>query len=249
MKMINIAICDDEQSILDWLHKKIAFIFNQKSLVFNISTFKNGNLLLNAHKINNFDIVFLDIDMKPIDGFQTAEKLREVTNNLYIVFVTSKHHLMKNSFDYQPFNFICKDSLDILYLDLEHVCNTLIKHFKQHTNITIKDNFEGEYDIPICDLIYINSDKHYLIYHVLFKTPSDCRLLELRERGTIAQKEIELSNYDFLKPHRRYLVNMRHITKLDKVSDNISLSNGDIIPISQKLKSDILHKFMIYKRR
>lgn len=247
--MINIAICDDEQTMLDWLCEKVKMIFAEKSLVFNISTFQDGNALLDFHKHNKIDIAFLDIDMKPINGFQTAEKLKEITNKTYIVFVTSMHHLMKKSFDYQPFNFICKDSVDILFSDLEHVCEKLIKNFKQNTIITIKDNVEGAYEIPICDLLYISSDKHYLDYHILLQTADGKRYFELKERGTISEKHEELSNFDFLKPHRRFLVNMHHITKLDKVIDGILLSNGEKIPVSQNLKNKVINQYMVYKRR
>lgn len=247
--MINIAICDDEQSVLDWISKKTTEVFNNKSLAFNISTFKNGNILLNAHNLNKFDIVFLDIDMKPIDGFETAKKIKEIDNDTYIVFVTSKHHLMKDSFDYQPFNFICKDSLENMSYELERICNKLIRIFKQNKIIRIYDTVEGAYDIPICDLMYINSEKHYLTYHILLKTETGKRYLKLKERGTISQKEAELLDFDFLKPHRRYLVNMRHISRLDKVIKDITLLNNEKIPVSQKSKEETIKKYLIFKRR
>ena len=61
--------------------------------------------------------------------------------------------------------------------------------------------------------------------------------------------EIErlLSEYEFIKPHRSYLVNYSYISSIKK--DNIELSNKELIPISRNRTEAVKHEFITYTNR
>ena len=46
------------------------------------------NCLSSSH-IAKYDIVFLDVNMDELDGMETAQKIRKVSNDVFIVFVTA----------------------------------------------------------------------------------------------------------------------------------------------------------------
>ena len=242
--MIRVAICDDEPVTLKFLQLQLQKLFASCHLSAEIECFKSGNLLLERHKLMPFDILFLDIDMPRISGFAIAEKIREISEKTYIVFVTSKEDLMYQSFDYQPFHFICKRSPEETYRDLERVVRKLIRSFKHNLQVWIQDNYYGPRLVTLSDIYYIKSEKHYLIYYL-----TDPSIPYLKERGLISDKEKEFEAYDFVKSHKQYLVNMIHISHFDILRHTIRMTDGTEIPISKSCRESAAEKFRLFKRR
>ncbi len=60
--MIRIAICEDEQTLLDQLTAWVKAILEKNMIACNIESFQNGGALLAREA---FDILLLDIEMEP----------------------------------------------------------------------------------------------------------------------------------------------------------------------------------------
>ncbi len=92
--IVSIHICDDDQDfvlkIKGQIEKYITGVYT-----FNINTFNCGKDLLNSFKQKAADIVFLDIDMPGLDGFDIAKSLSEYSQKVFIIFVTSLMILKK----------------------------------------------------------------------------------------------------------------------------------------------------------
>lgn len=109
--MLKIAVCDDDETMLGFLTDKISEIYNQNSIEFVIRPFLSGKFFLNSHKEYPFDVVFLDIDMPEISGFDIAEQVNNISETL-IVFVTSHDELVYSSIKFRPFRFIRKTYIE-----------------------------------------------------------------------------------------------------------------------------------------
>ncbi|MCD8048131.1 MAG: LytTR family DNA-binding domain-containing protein [Clostridia bacterium] len=240
--MIKIAVCDDEKSFVNILHQNLKSIFDDLSLEIEIDDFCDPVPLLNSFSEILYDVVFLDIDM-PLSGFDVAAKLRELSSHTQIIFVTSKHNLVYDSFDYRPFYFICKRTPEDLYSDLTHVAKKLAAFFAQHKTLEINDIVLGSVTIPINEIYYIKSEKHYLFYYS--SSSSD----PIKERRTLSSLSDALQSCGFIKPHRQYLVNMYHISCVDAFINTITMRNGDNIPIGRSLKSQALEQYRLFKRQ
>ena len=72
---VNIAICDDEEIILEIMKEKCITILNESNIEYDIILFNNGRKLLK--EVEDIDIIFLDINMPELDGFSIAELLRK----------------------------------------------------------------------------------------------------------------------------------------------------------------------------
>ena len=72
--MLRIAICDDEKYMSDKIKMMVSDYFREKNMDIVISQFSSGEELLKDNK--TIDILFLDIQMKGMDGMETARKLR-----------------------------------------------------------------------------------------------------------------------------------------------------------------------------
>ena len=94
---MKIAICDDNEDLLKNMHFILQNIFKQYTSYFEIFSFSSGNLLLKSHKESNFDVIFLDIDMPEINGFDVAKNIRMGYSGCRIIFITSHSELVKFS--------------------------------------------------------------------------------------------------------------------------------------------------------
>lgn len=104
--MINIAICDDEQTSLDSIKKLATDFFRNQNIKINISLFSSGEELLSSDK--DIDILFLDIQMKQLNGIETAKKIRNKSYKCFLIFITVLKEMVFQSFEVQPFDYMLK---------------------------------------------------------------------------------------------------------------------------------------------
>ena len=240
---MRIAVCDDEPKFSQIISETLVDCLKLLSASADIHRFQDGRKMLETALNEPCDVYFLDIDMPEISGFETAEIIRGRSLDTYIVFVTSCEECMHESFDYQPFHFVCKGDDEKLRKDLKKVIEKLLRRFKQSQKIEINDTLGNINKIALCDIVYVKSDDHYLCYYIKGNDEP------LKERAVMKTLEKRLSEFDFIRLHKQYLVNMRHIEKFD-IYTNTAVVTGSIkIPISKSLRQTALEKYKLYKRR
>lgn len=229
--MIRIAICDDNNVFLKILSKMVKDEFLKHIDDVNIENYVSGNLLLNHHVSKPFDVVFLDIDMPKIDGFTVAQALRDLNDSCYIIFVTAHSELVYDSFNFHPLNFITKSDLPLLKNRLHEVVEQIMVQIKQNKQIKISNTEFGQVSVYIKDILYIESNKHYVIYHLAGnKEP-------VQVRDNISELEKQMVPYDFFRVHRKYLINLRHVFNIDKHNDLVMFKQGFSLPMSRNYKA------------
>lgn len=241
--MINIAVCDDNIVFLNNFNKIIDKCFRRFTEDFNISIVSNGTLLLAKHNEKPFDIIFLDIDMPNVTGFDVARTIRDKFSRCFIIFITNHSELVYESMDFQPFNFIRKNCGIPVEKSVEKIVNKLIRHMRQNEKILIEDDISGRNIVYLKDIIFIESEKHYVLYHVLGKDIP----IKMRDNISICEKKYE--NYDFVRIHKRYLVNMRFLSNIDNKRNEVTL--GDIhvrLPMSKNYKKMVDEKYTLFLR-
>ena len=228
---MRIAVCDDEELF------RIEFkTILDKVLVnseYDIDTFPGGSSLYEAFLKNPFDLVFLDIEMPGIDGITLAKRLRAVSENVQIVFLTSHIEYALEGYEVNALRYLVKP------VDMNKLSEVL-KYIQDKKNnsrqIMIKQ--EGEdIVIDISDVIYIESlDKNVRI--VTSKS-------EYITRYNISDYEEELKNSGFLRIHRGYLISL---SKVKKIVKNDVVMDGDIsLPVSRsniKTLKDALYAYV-----
>lgn len=238
--MITAAICDDEQTMLDYLYEHISVEFKRQGTDIKIGKFTSGKDFLNAHEAEPFDVVFLDIRMPDIDGFEVAKELRDSSDNTQIIFVTTEDGLVYDSFDYQPFWFIPKTNPEILKAKLQTAIKKLTDRMAQNRKICLKLPRGEERYIYSDTILYIYSQSNYL--NIVRKSET----INIREKITVFSENLPLQM--FVRIHNRYIVNMQQIAAVDCTDYKIVLKNEEVLYVSRAYKSSFLEQYNLYQR-
>lgn len=83
--------------------------------------------------------------------------------------------------------------------------------------------------IPLYKITYIKSDGHYLEYYL-----TDGKIK--RSRGSLSKKEKLLIHYDFIRVHKRYIVNMKHISRVDRYNDIVYIMDNEEVNLGKAYK-------------
>lgn len=244
--MIKIAVCDDDQNTLAQLEKYIDSGFRKYTTDIEIHSFDNGQLLLNANDHKKFDVLFLDIDMPKITGFDIAKELRDSFKNCYIIFISSHSDLVYKSFDFQPFNFIRKSPIELFTDTLNNVIKKLMSNMKQNESIILEDEISGKVAVYYRNIIYIKSDRHYLYYYLQRHDEP------IKIRGSINDIESHLEEYDFARIHRSIIINLRFVLSIDTKVGKIYIQNDSTqkaLSLSKSYKENVNMKYTLYLRK
>lgn len=209
--MFRIAVCDDESYFRKHIREVLAEYMEEKGILYEIDEFESGKEFINLGiEIARYKVVFLDINMEELDGMETAQKIREVNRDIYIVFVTAFINYTLEGYKVDAVRYILKNNVNFPELLFE--CMDAI-NAKMNYEVKRKSfNFnEGTKNIPIDRLLYIESRLHKLEFYVME---------ENLNKYTMYRKldilEDELKGYDFLRIHQSYLVNLKHISKVSR---------------------------------
>ncbi len=238
--MIRVAICDDNKSMLDFLREKVDAIFTENERLHQISGYLSGQDFLNDYTSNPFDVVFMDIVMPEMDGFEVAKQIRRISSNTYIIFITTESSLVYESFDFQPFYFIPKGKPQVVEERLRHVVGKLAIHTAANEKILIDGAYDKEYVSPT-DILYVKSSSNQVTFHFV-----DGKTKQIRKKLTDLFES--LNHYIFAKTHNRVIVNMKHIERVDYPNMEILLDNGELIPISRSCKKDFEDAYIRFTR-
>lgn len=213
---MRIAICDDEQE-QRILMKQYAKQYDQS---LQVDIYESAlDLLLSAERIS-YDIVFMDIEMPPPNGFEVATALRKKSNPPLVIFVTKS-----NSYTIQgygiAFRYLPKP---VAYETFSAVLTLAIK---EREPVKISFMCDGTYKIlSVKDIVYCETFDHNVTVHT--------RETEFTARMTLAELVAKLPSEDFAQPHKSYLINLGFVQCVE--TDNVELAwatNTVGIPLSK----------------
>ncbi len=239
--MIYTAICDDNKPMLDFLKGRIDCLLSENGIEHQICTFSSGLDFLESHKERPFDVIFMDIVMPEINGFDAAKQVRKISQDTYIIFITTESSLVYDSFDFQPFYFIPKGKTKIIEDKLRYVIKKLALRIAADEKIMIVGAYDNKRFVSPREILYIKSSINNVEYHFTDgKTQS--------VRGRLDDVSRSLNSYIFSRSHNRYIVNMSHIDRVDYPNMEIRLDNGEFIIISRGRKKEFEETYLNYTR-
>lgn len=227
--MIRIAIVDDEKQIRKQIFAMISKYFIDNALECKVLPFSDGQELIDSGL--KFDIIFMDIEMKNVNGIQAAQHIRKSDMNVPIVYITGYVDYWRRAYKVHAFDFISKPaSQEQIDNVLNDFFSTVYKKNKAKISLTTDDG-----------MLLVNLDE---IRYFNIKEKKKVVLSNLTNNSIIVKENIgdiyERLNKDmFFMPHRCCIVNFRYVKEVTK-DRLIIMDNGDFLPLSQRKKQEFM---------
>lgn len=232
--MIRIAICDtseyDRKLIMDFCNTYLANMF----IRYQVQEYASGEALL----AETFpDVLFLDTEIKNIDGILIKEILYKMRADTRIVFVSNELEKMSKAFGKNVYAFLPKP---LRYVEFQRNMLSIIRDILEQKNIIFCKNQKVIEKIYLQDVLYI---KAYGRYTKIFVNGEKSYKLSDKSFG---EWYLDTEYTEFVSCHRSYLVNLFYIKTVKK---EIELVNGEHIPIGEKKKEEFYNSYREYISR
>lgn len=229
MMRINIAICDDEQESLHTIQKELYKSADKLKIEIETYAYHNGNKILDLiyNEKEDFDILFLDIDMPDVSGLEVAKKLRQKNSDIILIFISAHEQYVFESIEYNPFRYIRKNRIEKELIPALKAAYQRLEEM-QDSYIIVKTE-EAEVRVKHSNIMYFETTARKVGIHL-----KNGEVLLVRK--TIKELEQQLNDEHFIKIHSGCVVNAKYISKYS--NHDITLDNGEQLIVSRtRIKS------------
>ena len=199
-------------------------------------------------------LVFLDIEMPNMNGFELLEKLPSI--DFELIFTTSYDQYAIKAIRFSALDYLLKPvDREELQKAVQKVERRLQKPLTQQLEILLQKikqpatpiqrialpTMEGLKLVPVDSIISCASEGNYTIF-----------LLKGKQKIIVSRplKEMEemLEGYSFLRVHNSYLVNMNEIDRFIRTDGGyLIMSDGSSVDVSRSKKELLLKKLLPHK--
>ena len=244
--MLKAIIIDDEPDCVRLLALQLKMYCKEVDVVASCTESVEG-----IEKIRTYqpDIVFLDIEMPVMNGFQLLEKLSNIDFSL--VFVTAYDEFAVKAFRFNAMDYLLKpiDGKELKRVvekasqsrprvqQIQSVKQQLQNSDKQWPDKIALPYQNGVVFTEISKVLYCMAESNYTRFFI----SDGQQYLVSKTLGDI--QEI-LEERNFLRVHRQYLVNLDQIRKYVRGDGNyIEMTNDVMIPVARNRKEKLIEKF------
>lgn len=223
--MITAIAIDDEPSAIDVIEHHAARI-DKISLV---NHFHNPADAIDYLKKNPVDVIFLDINMPEISGFELLDSLQVKPE---VIFTTAYTEFAVESYQHNAVDYLLKPfEFDRFQIAVNKALDKISNRQTSHSFFFVKDGFKN-IKISYDTILFIKSAGNYLDIHTSSKVHSP--------RMTFTELIQKLPAAHFVRVHQSYLV---YINAIDKIENNHIYIQDHKIPISSSYKEGLHKRF------
>lgn len=246
--MIRCVLIDDESNSLEMMEWLLKTYCPQVVIEAMCNSASKGIEAINKLKP---DVVFLDIEMPHMNGFDMLEQFDKLTFD--VVFCTAYDQFAIKAFKYSALNYLLKP------IDPEDLKETvrrieekkaapskeqielLFQNIRQTTKQTVQrialTTGDGMIFVPTSDILYCQAESNYTSV-----------VLSGGKKVLVSKvlKDIDeaLSGPDFFRIHNSFLVNMNHISKFVRGDGGyVVMEDGTTVSISRSRRQEFMDMF------
>jgi len=241
--VIRVLIIDDEESAINVVKLLLQKYTTEVNEIYTATGAYEGIDAINKYKPQ---LVFLDVEMPLLNGFQLLEKFPD--HPFEIIFITAYDHYAIKAIKYSALDYLLKP------IDTEEL-QTAVQKFLQKQNgnhhKTLYENLSYNLNLPeasskyrlaltttdgtffyYCDeIIRCEALGNYTRFFLKDKKP-------LLTSHTLKEYDDLLAEQNFLRVHRAHLVNAGYISSISR-DHEIKMQDGSVVPVSRR-KLDII---------
>ena len=229
---MNLLVCDDDRQDLDRITALLEGPCQEMGAKL-VATSRPEEL----EDLSRFDLAFLDIDMKELNGLTLARRLRAARPDAVIVFITNFVQYAPEGYEVQAFRYLLKPALE----EKLPACFALAVEELRRRRRSIIVRSEGEaVELQLRDILYFESDQRMVTAHLLRNQRPNCRFY-----FSLTELARQLEGAGFLRVQRSYLVHMVYIQRLQY--GTVELRGGVRLPVSTKYYAELKQNYLKWK--
>ena len=251
--MIRALIIDDEESAITVVKLLLQKYIPEVTEIYTALGALEGIEQINACKP---ELVFLDVEMPLLNGFQLLEKFPE--HSFEVIFITAYDHYAIKAIKYSALDYLLKpidtDELKTaIQRFLQRQPNTA-QQKKRYENLSYNLNLpkssynyrlaltttDGTFFYYCNEIIRCEAVGNYTRFMLKNKKP-------LLTSHTLKEYDDLLQEQNFLRVHRAHLVNSDYITSFSKEHE-ITMNDGSVVPVSRR-KLDIIRQKLQFNNK
>lgn len=221
-----IAVCDDDADQREYVYGIVDAWAKRNHHMAEIKQYAEAKaFLFDYAEEKDFDILLLDIEMPEISGVELARTVRQENGAVQIIFVTGYYEYFSDGFDVSALHYLMKP------IDTSKLCAVLDKavgNLAYRQRSVLLATADGDIKVSIADIIYAEAQNVYVMVHTVHGN--------YRSRMAFGAFCRELDE-TFFKTHRSFVAGLKYIRKITRT--DITMSNGDTIPISRGMYDEI----------
>ena len=247
---LKVFVVDDEFQSRQLLCNLLTENFNNVTI-----TGEAGNVreALEGIRKSQPKLLFLDIEMRGETGFDLLQQLG--THNMQVIFVTAHNEYALKAFRYHAIDYLLKPIIlseladavtnagtrlpdNNLYSEeqLSNLVRSITSQKNTHDKIAVPTS-DGFVLVPVKEIIFCKAVGNYTEFHLLNNK-------QLLSSYTLKQYHDLLTEKNFLRTHRSYLINMAYV-KMYRKGDGgtVIMQDGSEVEISKPNKEAFLQFF------
>ena len=193
------------------------------------------------------DLIFLDIEMPVMNGFELLEKILHLPFSM--IFITAYNQYALKAFRFNAVDYLVKpiDADDLVEAvakaakRLKPTATQLSLIQKQlrgepATRIAISGQQAGISFIDLDEIVYSEASNNY---SKLILTDGKQFLIS----KTLKDVQEVLEEEHFLRVHRQYIINLNHVKHFNRNEGILTMDNGDHIPVARNQKERLIERY------
>ncbi|MBE6865885.1 MAG: response regulator transcription factor [Ruminococcaceae bacterium] len=219
---MKIAVCDCDIEYLKYIKNILQTYFEKTEYTPDINYYTDVCQLLSDSRLSQFNVVFLDAKLKPIDGIKAGQVLKESYPNIILVYISDYIEYSIDGYKVDAFRYILKSNLDSVFVE---EMDAVLKEYKKTDKYFIFKKDGEPIKILYEDIVYLMSD----VRKVIIYTKSGIKISFYGKLNSLAD---QFAFHNFLRVQRSYMVNLKYAVRLSNY--NIYLKNNIVIPTTKK---------------
>lgn len=243
--MFKIAICDDDRDYIKEL-EDIILECSDKQFVLKFYEFDSGEKLLHS-KVDDMDVVFLDIQMQGMNGNETAVQLNQKGYQGVLVQCSGIFMPTPETIKISPYRYLLKqDPREKTISEVKEILSQMVTRKMCY-------EIEGSYlrekmYFRVADIVYITHHPKGSVLHLRSEKAKRYQDGKIIIPYDFKQLLDLLEAADFAIPHNSYMVNLRYVSSFDPKSE-FFVVEGRSLPMSRGKKETFLNDLAKYTRK
>ncbi len=238
-KIYHIAICDDDDAYIQYAKEQFLSIKEPGEQFIFYEYHSGEELSADILTRERCDLLFLDIQLKEMNGNTAARIFRSSFPDALLVFCSGVYLPTTESFETTPFRYLLKSYTPARMVhELKQIC-TKMRNLKP-TPVLFGKRTHKNFRIHLAHTEYIEIAKRGSIIH----TFCDGEHLTYSSSTKVSEYYKALSDFGFAYAHNSYIVHLNSIVML--TATELELISGNRLTISRSHAKEFKQKFATY---